>query len=69
MNGRQGVQRSGAAGVQVHHQRQWSSEKFLESSSNGRWLQSAWLQHLQQSSATGTIPPLQVSIFEVLSLF
>ncbi|KAH9714370.1 kinesin-like protein KIN-13B [Citrus sinensis] len=41
MNGRQGVQRSGAAGVQVHHQRQWSSENFLESSSNGRWLQSA----------------------------
>lgn len=59
MNGRQGGQRSGAAGVQVHHQRQWSSENFLESSSNGRWLQSAGLQHLQQSSAAGTIPPLQ----------
>ncbi|KAJ0075810.1 hypothetical protein Patl1_34192 [Pistacia atlantica] len=30
MNGRQGGQRSGAAGVQVHHQRQWSSDNFLE---------------------------------------
>lgn len=59
MNGRQGGQRSGAAGLQVHHQRQWSSDNFLESSSNGRWLQSAGLQHLQQSSATGSIPPLQ----------
>ncbi|KAJ4718130.1 Kinesin-like protein [Melia azedarach] len=59
MNGRQGGQRSGAAGVQVHHQRQWSSENFLESSSNGRWLQTAGLQHLQQSSTNGSIPPLQ----------
>ncbi|XP_031252781.1 kinesin-like protein KIN-13B isoform X1 [Pistacia vera] len=57
MNGRQGGQRSGAAGVQVHHQRQWSSDNFLESSSNGRWLQSAGLQHLQQPNAS--MPPLQ----------
>lgn len=69
MNGRQGGQRSGAAGLQVHHQRQWSSDNFLESSSNGRWLQSAGLQHLQQSSAAGSIPALQVPIFQVLSLF
>ncbi|XP_062089346.1 kinesin-like protein KIN-13B [Humulus lupulus] len=50
--GRQG-QRSGTTGV--HHQRQYS-DNFLESSSNGRWLQSAGLQHLQSSSAN---PPLQ----------
>lgn len=45
--GRQG-QRSGASGA--HHQRQYS-DNFLDvtsSSSNGRWLQSAGLQHLQQ---------------------
>ncbi|XP_044495018.1 LOW QUALITY PROTEIN: kinesin-like protein KIN-13B [Mangifera indica] len=57
MNGRQGGQRSGAAGVQVHHQRQWSSDNFLESSSNGRWLQSAGLQHLQQPNTS--MPSLQ----------
>ncbi|XP_044486991.1 kinesin-like protein KIN-13B [Mangifera indica] len=57
MNGRQGGQRSGAAGVQVHHQRQWSSDNLLESSSNGRWLQSAGLQHLQQPNTS--MPPLQ----------
>ncbi|KAL5538018.1 hypothetical protein UlMin_045345 [Ulmus minor] len=53
--GRQG-QRSGAAGV--HHQRQYS-DNFLDSSSNGRWLQSAGLQHLQSSNASGSIPSLQ----------
>lgn len=52
--GRQG-QRSGAAGV--HHQRQYS-DNFLETSSNGRWLQSAGLQHLNSSSLS--VPPLQV---------
>ncbi|KAK4267455.1 hypothetical protein QN277_024233 [Acacia crassicarpa] len=51
--GRQ-AQRSGATGV--HHQRQYS-ENFLDSSSNGRWLQSAGLQHLQSSA--NPIPPLQ----------
>ena len=53
--GKQG-QRSGAAGV--HHQRQYS-DNFLESSSNGRWLQSAGLQHLQSSNASA----LQVWVF------
>ncbi|XP_057472720.1 kinesin-like protein KIN-13B [Actinidia eriantha] len=52
--GRQ-MQRSGASAV--HHQRQYS-DNFSDSSSNGRWLQSAGLQHLQQSSNT-SIPPLQ----------
>ncbi|XP_041002121.1 kinesin-like protein KIN-13B isoform X2 [Juglans microcarpa x Juglans regia] len=51
--GRQG-QRSGAAGV--HHQRQYS-DNFLETSSNGSWLQSAGLQHLNSSSPS--VPPLQ----------
>ncbi|KAI4355645.1 hypothetical protein L6164_004395 [Bauhinia variegata] len=51
--GRQG-QRSGATAV--HHQRQYS-DNFLDSSSNGRWLQSAGLQHLQSSG--NSIPPLQ----------
>ncbi|KAK4781194.1 hypothetical protein SAY87_017300 [Trapa incisa] len=51
--GRQG-QRSGT--TTVHHQRQYS-DNFLESSSNGRWLQSAGLQHLQSSNAS--MPPLQ----------
>ncbi|GMN37234.1 hypothetical protein TIFTF001_006639 [Ficus carica] len=67
--GRQG-QRSGATGV--HHQRQYS-DNFLETSSNGRWLQSAGLQHLQSSNASGPLPPLQVRVFllpiSVLSLF
>lgn len=52
--GRQG-QRSGT--TTVHHQRQYS-DNFLESSSNGRWLQSAGLQHLQSSNAS--MPPFQV---------
>ncbi|KAM7475970.1 hypothetical protein LguiB_023213 [Lonicera macranthoides] len=49
--GRQ-VQRSGAS--TAHHQRQYS-DNFLENSSNGRWLQSAGLQHLQSSNTS--IPP------------
>ncbi|KAI9160993.1 hypothetical protein LWI28_013483 [Acer negundo] len=53
MNGRQ---RSGAA---AHHQRQWSSDNLMDGSSNGRWLQSAGLQHLQQSFSNTSIPPLQ----------
>ncbi|PON88463.1 Kinesin-like protein [Trema orientale] len=53
--GRQGL-RSGTTGV--HHQRQYS-DNFLENSSNGRWLQSAGLQHLQSSNASGPLPPLQ----------
>ncbi|CAN1285882.1 Kinesin-like protein KIN-13B [Linum perenne] len=62
--GRQG-QRSGAA--TVHHQRQYSdnfvdSSSITSSSSNGRWLQSAGLQHLQNfssSNSSSSIPPLQ----------
>ncbi|OMO66740.1 hypothetical protein COLO4_30398 [Corchorus olitorius] len=53
--GRQG-QRSGTTGVQVHHQRQYS-DNFLDTTSNGRWLQSAGLQHLHSSN--NSIPPLQ----------
>ncbi|KAE8680779.1 Kinesin-like protein KIF2C [Hibiscus syriacus] len=53
--GRQG-RRSGASGLQVHHQRQ-DSDNFLETTSNGRWLQSAGLQHLH--SCNNSIPPLQ----------
>ncbi|XP_051119042.1 kinesin-like protein KIN-13B [Andrographis paniculata] len=49
-----GRQRSGASGA--HHQRQYS-DNFLDSSSNGRWLQSAGLQHLQSSS--NAAPPVQ----------
>ncbi|KAM2275836.1 hypothetical protein ACFXTI_034341 [Malus domestica] len=48
-------QRSGAA--VVHHQRQYS-DNFLETSSNGMWLQSVGLQHLQSSNSSG--PPSQV---------
>ncbi|KAB1226705.1 Kinesin-13A [Morella rubra] len=51
--GRQG-QRSGVTGV--HHQRQYS-DNFMDTSSNGRWLQSAGLQHLHSSNPS--IPPLQ----------
>ncbi|KAG8643530.1 kinesin-like protein KIN-13B isoform X1 [Manihot esculenta] len=54
--GRQG-QRSGATAV--HHQRQYSDNFLDSSSSNGRWLQSAGLQHLQNSSSSSSIPPLQ----------
>lgn len=46
--GRQ-TQRSGASAA--HHQRQ-HSDNFLESSSNGRWLQSAGLQHMQSSNTS-----------------
>ncbi|GMI78032.1 hypothetical protein like AT3G16060 [Hibiscus trionum] len=53
--GRQG-RRSGASGLQVHHQRQYS-DNFLETTSNGRWLQSSGLQHLHPSN--NSIPPLQ----------
>ncbi|KAL0380445.1 UNVERIFIED_CONTAM: Kinesin-like protein KIN-13B [Sesamum angustifolium] len=49
-----GRQRSGAP--PAHHQRQYS-DNFLESSSNGRWLQSAGLQHLQSSN--NAVPPVQ----------
>uniref|UniRef100_A0A5B7C069 Kinesin-like protein n=1 Tax=Davidia involucrata TaxID=16924 RepID=A0A5B7C069_DAVIN len=51
--GRQ-MQRSGAS--TVHHQRQYS-DNFLETSSNGRWLQSSGLQHLQSSNTS--VPPPQ----------
>lgn len=61
-------QRSGATGV--HHQRQYS-DNFLEASSNGRWLQSAGLQHLQSSNTSSGPPPpsLQVLIFDTLFHF
>ncbi|KAI3455426.1 hypothetical protein Pfo_012089 [Paulownia fortunei] len=49
-----GRQRSGASAA--HHQRQYS-DNFLETSSNGRWLQSAGLQHLQSSN--NAVPPVQ----------
>lgn len=49
-----GRQRSGAS--TVHHQRQYS-DNFLEASSNGRWLQSAGLQHLHSSN--NSMPPAQ----------
>ncbi|KAJ7002416.1 kinesin-like protein KIN-13B [Populus alba x Populus x berolinensis] len=55
MNNGMGRQRS-------HHQRQYSSSDnsngmFLE---NGRWLQSAGLQHLQNNNtSSSSIPPLQ----------
>ncbi|KAL0415236.1 UNVERIFIED_CONTAM: Kinesin-like protein KIN-13B [Sesamum latifolium] len=48
-----GRQRSGAPAA--HHQRQYS-DNFLETSSNGRWLQSAGLQHLQSSN---NVPAVQ----------
>jgi len=53
-----GRQRSGAP--TVHHQRQYS-DHLLDASSNGRWLQSAGLQHLQSSNANNNLPPLQGS--------
>ncbi|KZV26092.1 kinesin-13A [Dorcoceras hygrometricum] len=49
-----GKQRSGASGA--HHQRQYS-DNFIETPSNGRWLQSAGLQHLQSSN--NAVPPIQ----------
>ncbi|KAF2301270.1 hypothetical protein GH714_022273 [Hevea brasiliensis] len=65
--GRQGL-RSGATAV--HHQRQYS-DNFLDTSSNCRWLQSAGLQHLQNSSAS-SIPSLQMPVpglYDSSSLF
>lgn len=53
-----GRQRSGAAAA-AHHQRQYS-DQFVETSSNGRWLQSAGLQHLQSSN--NAAPPVQVNL-------
>ncbi|KAL2462682.1 ATP binding microtubule motor family protein [Forsythia ovata] len=49
-----GRQRSGASNA--HHQRQYS-DNLIDTSSNGRWLQSAGLQHLQSSN--NAVPPLQ----------
>ncbi|XP_057773041.1 kinesin-like protein KIN-13B [Salvia miltiorrhiza] len=49
-----GRQRSEAPAA--HHQRQ-HSDNFLETSSNGRWLQSAGLQYLQSSN--NAAPPVQ----------
>ncbi|PIN06435.1 Kinesin-like protein [Handroanthus impetiginosus] len=49
-----GRQKSGASAA--HHQRQYS-DQFLDASSNGRWLQSAGLQHLQSSN--NVAPPAQ----------
>ncbi|XP_051136036.1 kinesin-like protein KIN-13B isoform X1 [Andrographis paniculata] len=49
-----GRQRSSASTAQ--HQRQFS-DNFLDTSSNGRWLQSAGLQHLQSSNSA--VPPFQ----------
>ncbi|KAL6497033.1 Kinesin-like protein KIN-13B [Orobanche gracilis] len=54
MNAAVGRQRSSASAS--HHQRQYS-DNVLESSSNGRWLQSAGLQHLQSSN--NAVPPVQ----------
>ncbi|CAI9773612.1 unnamed protein product [Fraxinus pennsylvanica] len=48
-----GRQRSGAS--TANHQRQYS-DNLIDTSSNGRWLQSAGLQHLQSNNA---VPPLQ----------
>lgn len=52
--GRQGLR----SGVTRNQYTDNNNNTFMDSSSNGRWLQSAGLQHLQ-SSATH-IPPLQV---------
>lgn len=60
--GRQG-QRSGASAA--HHHRQ-HSDNFLDvtsSSSNGRWLQSAGLQHLQQQPSSNTSSSVCIFIF------
>ncbi|CAK9174610.1 unnamed protein product [Ilex paraguariensis] len=48
-----GRQRSGT--LAVHHQRQ-HSDNSVEASSNGRWLQSTGLQHLQSSNNTVPSP-------------
>ncbi|KAK6153633.1 hypothetical protein DH2020_013272 [Rehmannia glutinosa] len=49
-----GRQRSGTSAA--NHQRQYS-DNYIENSSNGRWLQSAGLQHLQSSN--DAVPPVQ----------
>ncbi|KAL3618318.1 Kinesin-like protein KIN-13B [Castilleja foliolosa] len=49
-----GRQRSGTSAT--HHQRQYS-DHYLDNAPNGRWLQSAGLQHLQ--SSTNDVPPVQ----------
>jgi hypothetical protein len=59
MNNGMGRQRS-------HHQRQYSSSDNSNGmfSENGRWLQSAGLQHLQNNnSSSSSLPPLQVFFF------
>ncbi|GFP99664.1 kinesin-13a [Phtheirospermum japonicum] len=48
-----GRQRSGTS--TAHHQRQYS-DHYLDNAPNGRWLQSAGLQHLQ--SSTNAVPPV-----------
>lgn len=58
-----GKQRSGAP--TVHHKRQYS-DHLLDALSNGRWLQSAGLQHLQSSNANNNLPPLQVLIYYLI---
>lgn len=52
MNAVRQSQRSGTS--TVHHQRQYS-DNLIETSSNGRWLQSAGLQHLQSSSSNNSL--------------
>ncbi|KAD6795130.1 hypothetical protein E3N88_06026 [Mikania micrantha] len=55
--GRVGMQRSGSNGVH-HNQRQYpSSDNFIETNFNNKWLQSAGLHHLHSSNPT--LPPLQ----------
>ncbi|KAL6563256.1 Kinesin-like protein KIN-13B [Orobanche hederae] len=55
-----GRQRSSTSAA--NHQRQYS-DHYLENSSNGRWLQSAGLQHLQSNNA---VPPAQGSRMSVV---
>ncbi|KAI3775518.1 hypothetical protein L1987_50097 [Smallanthus sonchifolius] len=55
--GRVGMQRSGSNGGH-HHQRQYSSsDNFIETNFNNKWLQSAGLHHLYSSNPN--LPPLQ----------
>ncbi|KAL8189679.1 hypothetical protein R6Q57_029245 [Mikania cordata] len=55
--GRVGMQRSGSDGGH-HNQRQYpSSDNFIETNFNNKWLQSAGLHHLHSSNPT--LPPLQ----------
>ncbi|CAL1400270.1 unnamed protein product [Linum trigynum] len=67
--GRQG-QRSGAGTTTtVHHHIQYS-DNFVDTSSSGRWLQSAGLQHLQNFSSDGasSIPPLRFPDLSLISV-